>query len=103
VTGSDIHDNPGPALAIRAGASPRIAHNVFARNGLSERAPASILVEDGAEPSIVGNVFHGVTPKVFLPLGDAARLSLMRENWFPDGLVSRPTTPATPRGRQDRR
>ena len=103
VTGSDIHDNPGPALAIRAGASPRIAHNVFARNGLSERAPASILVEDGAEPSIVGNVFHGVTPKVFLPLGDAARLSLMRENWFPDGPVSRPTTPATPRGRQDRR
>ncbi len=38
VAGSDIHDNPGPALAIRSGASPRIAHNVFARNGLSERA-----------------------------------------------------------------
>src|SRR5882672_3793698 len=94
VTGSDIHDNPGPALAIRSGASPRIAHNVFARNGLSERARASLIIEDGAEPSIVGNVFQGVSPKVFLSLGDAARLSVMRENWFPDGPVS-----AAPRGR----
>src|SRR5207344_1910802 len=66
VSGSDIHDNPGPALAIRSGASPRISHNVFARNGLSERARASLLIETGAEPSIVGNVFQGVAPKVFL-------------------------------------
>jgi serine/threonine protein phosphatase PrpC len=102
VTGSDIHDNPGPALAIRSGASPRIAHNVFARNGLSERARASVIIEDDTEPSIVGNVFQGVSPKVFLSLGDAARLSLMRENWFPDSAASRPTTSASPRGRQGR-
>jgi serine/threonine protein phosphatase PrpC len=97
VAGSDIHDNPGPALAIRAGASPRISHNVFARNGLSERAPASLIIESGAEPSIVGNVFQGVTPKVFLPLGAAARLSVMRENWFPDAPAS-----AVPGGRPRR-
>jgi PPM family protein phosphatase len=97
VVGSDIHDNPGPALAIRAGASPRISHNVFARNGLSERARASLVVENGAEPSIVGNVFQGVTPNVFRPLADAARLSVMRENWFPDGPVS-----AAPRSRPRR-
>jgi serine/threonine protein phosphatase PrpC len=102
VAGSDIHDNPGPALAIRSGASPRIAHNVFARNGLSERARASLVIERGAEPSFVGNVFKGVSPKVFLSLGDTARLSLMRENWFPDGPVSRIATPAPPRARQDR-
>jgi serine/threonine protein phosphatase PrpC len=102
VTGSDIHDNPGPALAIRSGASPRIAHNVFARNGLSERARASLVIEDDAEPTIVGNVFQGVTPKVFLSLSDAARLSVMRENWFPDGPVSRTSTSASPRGRQGR-
>jgi serine/threonine protein phosphatase PrpC len=83
VVGSDIHDNPGPALAIRSGASPRIAHNVFARNGLSERARASLIIENDAEPSIAGNVFQGVTPKAFLSLGAAARLSVMRENWFP--------------------
>jgi len=102
VTGSDIHDNPGPALAIRSGASPRIAHNVFARNGLSERARASLIIENGAEPSIVGNVFQGVSPKVFVSLGDGARLSVMRENWFPDSPASRATTSASPRGRQGR-
>jgi serine/threonine protein phosphatase PrpC len=102
VTGSDIHDNPGPALAIRLGASPRIAHNVFARNGLSEQARASLVIEEDAEPSIVGNVFQGVTSKVFLPLGDAARLSVMRENWFPDVPEPRATTPTSPRGRQGR-
>jgi len=102
VTGSDIHDNPGAALAIRSGASPRIAHNVFARNGLSERAPAAIVVEAGAEPSMVGNVFQGVSPKVFQPLADALRLSVLRENWFPDSPAPRPTTSAAPRGRQGR-
>ena len=102
VTGSDIHDNPGSALAIRSGASPRIAHNVFARNGLSERARASLIVEDAAEPSIVGNVFQGVTAKVFQSLGDAARLSVMRKNWFPDSPASSTTTPASGRGRRDR-
>jgi hypothetical protein len=93
--GSDIHDNPGAALAIRSGASPRISHNVFARNGLSERAQASLVIESGAEPSIVANVFQGVAPKVFQSLTDAARLSVMRENWFPDGPSS-----GAPRGRQ---
>jgi hypothetical protein len=102
VTGSDIHDNPGAALMIGAGASPRIAHNVFARNGLSERARASLVIEDEAEPSFVGNVFQGVTQKVFQSLGDAGRLSVMRENWFPDGAASRTTTSASPRGRQGR-
>ena len=95
VTASDIHDNPGPALAIREGGSPRISHNVFARNGLSERVQASLVIESGAEPSIVGNVFQGVAPKVFQSLTNATRLSVMRENWFPDGPSS-----ASPRGRQ---
>jgi serine/threonine protein phosphatase PrpC len=103
VTGSNIHDNPGPALAVRSGASPRIAHNVFARNGLSERAQASLIIEDAAEPAIVGNVFQGVSPKVFQSLGDAARLRVIRENWFPDGSASGTTTPASPRTRQGRR
>jgi hypothetical protein len=103
VAGSDIHDNPGPALAIRSGASPRIAHNVFARNGLSERARASLIIEAGAEPSFVGNVFQGVSPNVFQSLDHGARLSFMRENWFPDGPVSRATTSASTRGRQGRR
>jgi serine/threonine protein phosphatase PrpC len=102
VAGSDIHDNPGPALAVRSGATPRISHNIFARNGLSERARTSLIIEAGAEPSFVGNVFQGVTPNVFQSLGHAARQSVMRENWFPDGPVSRATTSASQRGRQGR-
>jgi len=102
VTGSDIHDNPGAALAIRSGASPRITHNVFARNGLSERARAPLIVEDGAEPSIAGNVFQGVSPTVFEYLAEAARLSVIRENWFPDSPTARTATAASSRGRQSR-
>ena len=37
LVGSDIRDNPGAALAIRARASPRIAHSAFTRNGTSEQ------------------------------------------------------------------
>jgi hypothetical protein len=102
VTGSDIHDNPGPALAIRSGAAPRIAHNVFARNGLSERARAPLIIEDDAEPSIAGNVFQGVTPTVFEYLAEAARLSVIRQNWFPDSPTARTTPPASSRSRQSR-
>jgi PPM family protein phosphatase len=99
LSGSDIHDNPGAALAIRTGASPRIAHNVFARNGLSERARASVIIDPTAEPTITANVFQGVAPKVFQPMREAARLSVMRENWFPTVPVLRGMTPASPRSR----
>jgi serine/threonine protein phosphatase PrpC len=105
VMACDIHDNPGAALAIRGGASPRIAHNVFVRNGLSERSPAAIDVEQwqqGAEPRFSGNVFYGITSKVFGNLSDDARAALVRDNWFPDGHDARPAVTATPRGRQNR-
>ena len=39
VMASDVHDNPGAAFAVRAGASARISHNVFQRNGVSPNAP----------------------------------------------------------------
>ena len=64
-----------PERAVRAG--PGVAHH-----------------RDGAEPSIAGNVFQGVAPKVFLALRDAARLSVVRENWFPDSPPRRAATPA---------
>jgi hypothetical protein len=105
VMASDIHDNPGAALVIRSGASPRIAHNVFLRNGLSERSPAAIDVErwqPDAEPRFSGNVFHGITSKVFGSLSDDARAALVRDNWFPDGHDARSPVTPTPRGRQNR-
>jgi len=103
VIASDIHDNPGAALAIRGGASPRIAHNVFLRNALSPRAHAVVNIErweHGVPPQFTGNVFHGITSKVFGNLSDEVRTALVRDNFFPDGHDSRPS--AAPRGRQSR-
>lgn len=100
VTGSDIHDNPGAALAIRSGASSRIVHNVFARNGMSERVGAALVIEPETQPRFSGNVFHGIGPSAFGALSAAARAALARDNWFPDSPDPR-TTPSS-RDRQGR-
>jgi PPM family protein phosphatase len=100
VLSSDIHDNPGAALTIR-GASPRIAHNVFTRNGMSERVQRSVIVDDGALPKFSGNVFHGITPDTFGHLGEAARAALAHDNWFPE-VPDRSTSSTGARGRRGR-
>lgn len=97
---SDIHDNPGAALAIRA-ASPRIAHNVFTRNGMSERVQGSVIVDEHASPQFSGNVFHGIGHDTFGRLNDEIRAALARDNWFPEAPDrATPTTGA--RGRRGR-
>ena len=55
LVGSDIHDNPGLGMVIRAGASPRIANSAFARNGTPEGIGPSLLVEEGAQPTFSNN------------------------------------------------
>ncbi|MGE5814901.1 MAG: protein phosphatase 2C domain-containing protein [Acidobacteriota bacterium] len=80
--GSDIHDNPGAAIAVRDGAMPRIAHNGFARNGASERTSGPFILMPAARPRFTGNVFLGLTPDSFGSLDNAARLALKNENWF---------------------
>jgi PPM family protein phosphatase len=82
LVGSDIHDNPGAALAIHAGAAPRITHNVFSRNGLSQHAPATFVIESGATPLFQKNVFLGVRAGVFATLDDTARFRMQSQNWF---------------------
>jgi serine/threonine protein phosphatase PrpC len=79
---SEIHDNPGAALAIAPGAAPRIAHSTFARNGTSPRTPATFWIDKSARPLFERNVFLGVHPDVFATLDQAARLALTRDNWF---------------------
>jgi PPM family protein phosphatase len=95
--GSDIHDNPGAAMAIRAGTSPRIAHNAFLRNGMSERAP-TLVIEDGARPQFSANVFQGITPDAFVTLQDGDRALLMQDNWFL-GIHEPPATAVAPRSK----
>lgn len=101
VIASDIHDNPGVALTIRS-ASPRIAHNVFARNGMSERVKGSMIIDASALPRLSGNVFHGVGQEAFGHLSDEARAALTRDNWFPESQDSRSTTSHPSRGRRGR-
>ena len=87
---SDIHDNPGAALAIQAGARPRITHNVFSRNGLSQNTPATFTVEQGAVPFLQQNVFLGMRPDVFAGIDAASRLKLEHHNWFMADRSARP-------------
>ena len=79
---SEIHDNPGAALTIGPGASPRIAHNTFLRNGSGAQSSKPLIIERGAVPRFQRNVFHGVRVDALGTLDDAARLALMRDNWF---------------------
>jgi serine/threonine protein phosphatase PrpC len=94
--GSDIHDNPGPAIVVRAGSTPRIAHNAFARNGISERARGALDVATGARPQFFKNTFLGLSPDSFLALDDAARRALSNENWFVPVSQRRPTRAPVP-------
>jgi len=99
LVGSEIHDNPGVALAIGAGASPRIAHNAFVRNGLSEHTTTSLIIERGATPLFQRNVFHGIKSSAFGALDDAARLALSRDNWFVDLAQPRHQRPSARLGK----
>jgi serine/threonine protein phosphatase PrpC len=87
---SDIRDNPGVALAIQAGARPRITHNVFNRNGLSQNTPAAFTVEQGAVPFLQQNVFVGMRPDVFIGVDPDIRLRLEHDNWFMTARTGRP-------------
>ena len=100
VVASDIHDNPGAALAIRSAASLRIAHNVFIRNGMSERVRGAFIIDENAAPRFSGNIFHGVNRDVFGRLGETAHTTLDRDNWFLEPPDLRPATSAVPRGRR---
>jgi serine/threonine protein phosphatase PrpC len=82
LVGSEIHDNPGTAIAVAPGASPRIAHSTFGRNATSPRTATPFAIEKGAAPLFERNVFIGVRPDVFATLDQASRVSLTRDNWF---------------------
>ena len=97
--GSDIHDNPGAAVIVRDGASPRIAHNSFARNAGSERASGALVVEAGAAPRFFRNVFVALSPDSFVTMTSAARQSLKDDNWFvpaPQRRSGRPSSTTPP-------
>jgi hypothetical protein len=83
MVGVDAHDNPGAGLVIRSGATTRISHSGFTKNGMSERTSAPLIVEAGAAVRLEKNVFTGVTPDVFRALTPDAAAAVLRDNWFP--------------------
>lgn len=100
--GSEIHDNPGAAILVRAGANPRVTNNVFSRNGMSERASGSVVIEGGSTPLFQRNVFVGLSPDVFVALDEAARLALKNLNWFLPLREPVRSRPSADGGRQNR-
>ena len=89
MVGVDAHDNPGAGLVIRSGATTRISHSGFNKNGMSERTSAPVIVEAGAGVRLEKNVFIGVTPEVFRALTADAAAAAMRDNWFPGLHINR--------------
>jgi hypothetical protein len=90
----DAHDNPGAAIRVGSGASPRITHSSFVRNGTAAAGVTWLVVETGAHPRFVRNVFHGTAPTAFVMLDGAERAQAARDNWFIEHAPSE-----APRGR----
>jgi serine/threonine protein phosphatase PrpC len=99
VMASDIHNNPGAALAVRSGATARVTHNVFMKNASSPRTAAPIILEERTDLSFAGNIFHDVPPAAFRSLSEPARVAVSRDNWFSDRRAPR-AAPPRPRGSQ---
>jgi hypothetical protein len=95
-----LHDNPGAAIVVRAGASPRVAHSLFVRNATSERAPGTLLVDADARPILTGNTFQGVRAESIIMPARPDGLPVQRDNWFTPEPARAP--PAGPRGRGQR-
>jgi serine/threonine protein phosphatase PrpC len=97
IVASDLHDNRGAALVIRAGAAPRIAHSAIS----AAAGSAGVVIEPGANPQFVRNVFTGVPLQAFAPLAPEPRAAIGPANWFP-GAAPPASRPASGRGRQQR-
>ena len=93
-----LHDNPGAAVVVRAGASPRIAHSLFVRNATSERAPGTLLVDADARPVLTANTFLGVRAESIIIPARPGSVPVQRDNWFTPPESTRAPA-AGPRGR----
>jgi serine/threonine protein phosphatase PrpC len=98
---SHLRDNPGAALVVGGAASPRIAHNTFARNATSERAAGPLLVEATARPVVTANTFLGLRPESLIVPPSIGRAALERDNWFIATAEREPAAPVRP-GRSGR-
>src|SRR5688572_26537863 len=79
--GGDIRDNPGAALAVRAGADALISHTVFSRNATAGGNQRPLILDSQGKAQFDANVFVGSTPAIF-PGSSQARAAFAKSNWF---------------------
>ena len=77
-----FHDNPGVAIVVRSGASPRIAHNAFVRNAASERAAGTLVIEANAHPIVIANTFFNLRRGGLIVPPGPEFAALARDNFF---------------------
>jgi serine/threonine protein phosphatase PrpC len=88
VRGSYIHDNAGIGIVVRAGAAPRLQHNVITANGKSGARPLpGIEIQEGANPHLFGNIVLGNGDDQVVGLPAAGRADVVRDN-----IVGQPPT-----------
>jgi serine/threonine protein phosphatase PrpC len=86
---SDIHDNAGAAIIVRDRGTPRISHNAVLREGTSAIGRGAVVIQPGAMPTFIGNVFIGMIPASFTGLDAAEQTALGRDNHFVPRQTSR--------------
>jgi PPM family protein phosphatase len=96
VIGSAISSNPGAALIVRSGATPRLTNNNFAKNRSATPGAAWVTVEGGGLPELLGNIFDGVDAQRVWTTDAGSRATLERANYFVN--VPPATPPAGRRG-----
>jgi serine/threonine protein phosphatase PrpC len=67
---SDLINNFGSALIVRAGGAPRISHNRFARNATAEASPPVLILEASTTARFIANIFEGLRADSFPQLKD---------------------------------
>jgi hypothetical protein len=92
VVAADLHDNPGAALAVRAGATAAVSHGVFARNATAGRTRKTLILDGGSTAHFTANVFVGAGANVFTGSREA-RAAFARGNWFVDARSPGATRP----------
>jgi serine/threonine protein phosphatase PrpC len=97
--GSEIHDNPGSAVIVRAGAFVRLTHNTFQKNAFSERVRASFVIERDGRPEFQRNVFYGISAEAIVGTDASLRVPLLQSNVF---VGTRPASAVRPAGRGGR-
>ena len=85
-----FHDNPGVAIVVRAGSSPRIAHNAFVRNAASERAAGTLMIEASAHPVVIANTFFNLLPGALIVPTGPEFATLARDNFFVPSATPEP-------------